>query len=146
MVTLFFQCFANKLGTEMFAIHGVCYAVSVLMESYTNGLHTFTVNRLSKVRGVTGKYKSHLWIIKRYGSLVLLLVAVSIMPSLFLLHGSVPFASCIPFVFVYCLHTVSLVMYETSGACLISMQKTDILKFDGVVGIAIRIPAVLLLY
>lgn len=103
------------------------------MESYTNGLYTFTVNRLSKVCGVAGKYKSHLWIIKRYG-------------SLFLLHGSVPVASCIPFVFVYCLHTVSLVMYETSGACLISMQETDILKFDGVVGIAIRIPAVLLLY
>lgn len=37
-------------------------------------------------------------------------------------------------------------MYQTSGACLISMQKTDILKFDGVISIVIRIPAVLLLY
>lgn len=101
VATLFFQCFASKLGTETFAIHGVCYAVSVLMESYTNGLYTFTVNRLNKVRRVAGKYKSHLWIIKHYGSLVLLLVAVSIIQSLFLLHGSVSVASCIPFYLLF---------------------------------------------
>ncbi len=32
---------------------------------------------------------------------------------------------------------------EVSAACLTSAQRTEILKFDGVIGIAVRIPIVL---
>ncbi len=140
IATLFFQCFASRLGTELFAIHSVCYSVAVLMEAYTNALHVFTLNRLSKVKGFLRKYKTHLWIFKKYGFLILSLVAISILPALLLLHGSVPVKSCIPFVFVYCLDLVSLLFYEVSAACLTSAQRTGILKFDGVIGIVVRIP------
>lgn len=146
IATLFFQCFASRLGTELFAIHSVCYTVAVLMEAYTNALHVFTLNRLSKVKGFLRKYKTHIWIFKRYGLVILLLVAISILPALWLLHGSVPVKNCIPYVFVYCLDSVALLFYETSGACLVSAQRTDILKFDGVIGIAVRIPMVLLTF
>lgn len=30
VATLFFQCFASKLGTEMFAIHGVVFVMRFL--------------------------------------------------------------------------------------------------------------------
>lgn len=33
---------------------------------------------------------------------------------------------------------------EVSAACLTSAQRTDILKFDGVIGIVVRIPIILL--
>lgn len=143
IATLFFQCFASRLGTELFAIHSVCFSVAVLMEAYTNALHVFTLNRLSKVKGFLRKYKTHLWIFKKYGCLILSLVAISILPVLWLLHGSVPVKSCMPFVFVYCLDSVALLFYEVSAACLTSAQRTEILKFDGVIGIAVRIPMVL---
>ena len=144
IATLFFQCFASRLGTELFAIHSVCYSVAVLMEAYTNALHVFALNRLSKVKGFLHKYKAHLWIFRKYGFLILSLVTVSILPALLLLHGSVPVKSCIPYVFVYCLDLVSLLFYEVSAGCLTSAQRTDILKFDGVIGIVVRIPIVLL--
>ena len=143
IATLFFQCFASRLGTELFAIHSVCFSVAVLMEAYTNALHVFTLNRLSKVKGFLRKYKTHLWIFKKYGCLILSLVAISILPVLWLLHGSVPVKSCMPFVFVYCLDSVALLFYEVSAACLTSAQRTEILKFDGVIGIEVRIPMVL---
>ena len=143
VATLFFQCFASRLGTELFAIHSVCYSVAVLMEAYTNALHVFTLNRLSKEKGFLRKYKMHLWIFKKYGSFILSLVAISILPALLLLHGSVPVKGCMPYVFVYCLDMVGLLFYEVSAACLTSAQRTEILKFDGVIGIAVRIPMML---
>mgnify|MGYP001132968848 CR=1 FL=1 len=113
------------------------------MEAYTNALHVFTLNRLSKVKGFLRKYKTHLWIFKKYGFFLLSLVAISILPALWLLHGSVPVKNCIPYVFVYCLDMVALLFYEVSAACLTSAQRTEILKFDGVIGIVVRIPMVL---
>mgnify|MGYP006868337734 FL=1 len=114
------------------------------MEAYTNALHVFTLNRLSKVKGFLRKYKMHLWIFKKYELPILSLVAISILPALLLLHGSVPVKSCMSYVFVYCLDMVVLLFYEVSAGCLTSAQRTDILKFDGVIGIVVRIPIILL--
>jgi len=144
IATLFFQCCASRLGTELFAIHSVCFSVSVLLESYTYSMNVFTVSRLSKVKTILHKYRAHFWIIRKYGLFVLSLVAVSIMPALLLLHGSVPIKDCIPFVFVYCLDSIVLLIYEVSDACLVSAQRTDILKFESMIGIAVRIPLILL--
>lgn len=106
-------------------------------------MYVFTVNRLSKIKGFANKYRAHVWILKKYSPFILLFVAVSIIPGLLLLHGAVPVKDCIPYVFVYCLASISLLFYEVSSACLVSAQRTDILKFEGIIGTLVRIPTVL---
>ena len=88
----------------------------------------------------------HLRILKVYSPFIIVSAGLTVLPALAILHGSVAFEDCIPFVFLYSLDVVSLILFETATGCLLACGATDVLRFNGIIGMVLRIPFVLIVH
>lgn len=146
IATITFNVFVSKLGTELYAVHSVCYALGVFTENCTNALHTFVNVRLSYCKDSLEKFCYMRLIRKRYCFTCILISYLISYILLIFMHGDVSIFSCLIYTALYCTEVIALVWYETYKAYLTSEGKTQYLKFGGIVGICIRIPIVIPAY
>lgn len=143
---VFTQIYASKLGTDLFAIHGVCFSVMVLLESYTNGLYTFVRKKLAMVTVVRRKMVVLKRILKVYTPIVGIAIELTVLPALAILHGAVSFKECVPFVFLMSTEVLTLLCFEPCAASLLTCGATGVLRFNGIISLGVRLilaPAVL---
>lgn len=144
VATVCYNIYASKLGTELYAVHSVCYAIGVFTENFTNALLTYEV--ISLVDKKQDKFKHCVAVAKKYS--VFIVVSSYFVCYLLLLftHGTVSITDCLLYTALYCTEIFALLLYEPMKAYLLSEGCTNYLKFGGVIGIFVRIPLVVIGY
>lgn len=142
IATLFYNIWASKLGTELYAIHAVCYNICTQEEYVSNAVYTFTLTYLKKFnkRDMYTEVKN---IIRKNMLPVTLIVYFVAFLLLALTHGSVNMKDCIIYLVVYVLDVIALFFYEVFKGYLVCNKQTSVTKNGGTIGILIRIPSVL---
>lgn len=145
IATFVYNIYASKLGTELYAVHAVCYSVCVFGEAFTNGLHNYVLMNLAKCEPKY-RYKETKNTLKNVWWMILLMDGAAGLILLTVIHGEVNLSMAAPYCLLYMADIISLILYEGFRANLTIAGKTDILRWGGMVAILIRIPMVLILY
>lgn len=141
---LFFGYMASKLNDGLYAIHCVCMGINNSLEDLTNNFKVFC---LTKVNRDKMSFKSQcIGLIKQYGIWVIPLEYVLSLLLLFLYHGKVGYLECLPWLMVYLTQCIGIIYYESMGASLSCYSRTEVLRYGGLIGIAVRIPFVWITY
>lgn len=138
IATIYYGVMASGLGTELYAIHSVCYAVCVFGEGFTNAFNSFQIVR-QKMVAKTRRYTLKKLLTKKYGWILTTLYIISVLPITYILKGDVPFLCVIGWVWVYCSDHFSLLFYEGNKAYLEAQEASRYLKYGGLVGGITRI-------
>lgn len=136
---LVYGAYASRLGSELYAIHNVCYTCGYFGENFTNGLYTYIVVRLKHVSKVKIRWKKMWDIVRVYGLQVLVAGYIGSLLAIIPLKGALSIQDCTPWLFVYCLEVISLVMYESYSAFLTVEEETKYIARGGIVGLIVRI-------
>lgn len=146
IATIFYNIYASKLGTELYSIHAVCYAIGIFTENFTNALFTFIIiSSASKPQGCN-KLQYCITVTRKYGMFIVITSYVTCYILLLFTHGAVDIKDCIIWTALYSTEVFGLLIYEPMQAYLTSECQTGYLRFGGMIGIFVRIPAVLLGY
>lgn len=143
VATMFYNIFASKLGTELYAIHAICYNICTQEEAISVSAYTFTLTHLKKTKGT---YTEAWEIIKKNLIKLIYITYITAGVLLVLTHGSVSIWTCVPYLIVYVSDIIALIFYEVFKGYLVTHQKTFIVKNGGIVGVFIRIPTVIIGY
>lgn len=144
VATIVFNIYVSKLGTDLYAIHCVCYAIGIFSENFTNALFTYEVITLANKS--SHKFQYCVKITKKY-AMFLIIAAYAVCYGLLLFtHGAVLLQSCLLYTGLYCTEIFALLLYTPMMAYLTSMQQTHYLKYGGIVGIMVRIPVTIIGY
>lgn len=143
IATIVYNVYASKLGTQMYAIHGVCYAFVGIIEAPTNGLNTYLVIFAQRI-SESNRFGYCVKTARKYGMAIVPFVYGFCFLMLILTHGKVPLSWCLPWMFLYASYTMTLVFYESMKSYLMSMHETGYLRYGGVIGMCVRIPFVVI--
>lgn len=144
VATIVFNIYVSKLGTGLYAIHSVCYAIGIFSENFTNALFTYEVITLANKSSY--KFKYCIKIIQKYAIFLIIASYVICYGLLLFTHGAVPLQSCLLYTGLYCTEIFALLLYEPMKAYLTSVQQTHYLRYGGMVGIMVRIPITIIGY
>lgn len=143
---LFYNSYASKLGTEAFAIHGICYSLAVYTEYCANSLYDYQLIRLKLVENKQKKFKVCLESWKRTFLPTVVISYITAGALLLVEHGEVSLSKCIiPFI-MYCSQIIWIQLYENMRGYLTSADRSDLLRWAGLIGIAVRVPYTLICY
>lgn len=135
---------ATHLGTELYAIHSVCYSIVCGAEEVTNALYLNQVTKLKKFTDFKEKYNQCKKNSKQtYVPAVLmnyLIVFLMVLP----MKGELSLTKVLFFVTFYGTQCIFIQMYENHRGFLTSCERTESLRFGGLIGIIVRIPISLL--
>lgn len=146
VATIIYNIYASRLGTELYAIHGICYSIATFTEYITNAQFNYQVVILSAISDVSKKWEKCKDILKKTVlPLTLIGYAMSFL-LLFLIHGDVHITDCVVPLIFYSSQVVFIQLYESLRGYLTSLKRTDLLKYAGLVGILTRIPVTLIAY
>lgn len=145
VATLFYNIYASKLGTELYAIHAVCYNICTQEEYISNALYTFSLTHILKFN-IKERYEEAKRIIKENIARLILIVYFIAFTLLLLTHGDVPMLNCVFYMLIYVSDIIPLIFYEVFKGYLVCAEKTSIIKNGGLIGILVRIPVVLIGY
>lgn len=143
VAVIVYGSYASKLGTAGYAIHAVCDDAMVFAEVYTNSIYFFQSTRLAKHPSVKRRFRFCIEIVKRYSGFILVLSYLFLPMVLFITHGKVSYLSCFLYSIVYYLRIIPLIFLESFKAYLAVQHQSKYLHYEGVVGIFIRIPSIL---
>lgn len=138
VATIYYGIFASNLGTQLYAIHSVCYAVSVFGENFTDSFNTFQIVRQKKVEEKK-RYHMKQLLLKKYGWKLTFIYIIGVLPVTYLIKGDIPFICVIGWVWLYCSDYISLLFYESNKAYLQAQEASKYLKYGGLVGGMTRI-------
>lgn len=138
--------YASKLGTAGYAIHAVCDDAMVFAEVYTNSIYFFQSTRLAKHHSAKRRLCLCIEIVKRYSGFIIVLSYLFLPMVLFITHGKVSYLSCFLYSLVYYLRIIPLIFLESFKAYLAVQRQSKYLRYEGIVGICIRIPIILVFY
>lgn len=143
VATIAYNALASSLGTELYAIHSVCYTLTTASEGTTGALYTYqTVDLIKKEPGLS-RFNRCITTMKTQGfKLVLITYLISFVLLLFT-HGDVPLSHCWIWLILYVSQSIALVFYESFSGYLTTEKQTAYLSFGGVCGILTRIPIAL---
>lgn len=135
---------ATHLGTELYAIHSVCYSIVCGAEEVTNALYLNQVTKLKKFTDFKEKYKHCIKNSKQtYIPAVLtnyLIVLLMVLP----MKGELSLTKVLFFATIYGTQCIFIQMYENHRGFLTSCERTESLRYGGLIGIIVRIPISLL--
>lgn len=147
VATIVFNIYASRLGTELYSIHAVCYALGIFTENFTNALYTYETVALSKKTvSLKNKFVYCIRLAEKYAGFLLLFGYGIAYLLLLFTHGKVPILDCVLYTGLYCTEIMTLLFYEPVRAYLTSEHQTKYLRYGGVFGILVRIPIVLVGY
>lgn len=146
VAVIVYGSYASKLGTAMYAIHAVCDDAMVFTEAYTNALYFFQSTRLVKHREASRRLRLCMGMVRRYSGFIVA-ISYTLLPIVLLItHGKVSYSDCFFYSLVYGLRVIPLIFLESFKAYLSVQRQSQYLRYGGVIGIAIRIPLVLVFY
>lgn len=146
VATVTYNIYASKLGTEMYAIHSVCYSIAVFTEYITNSLYDYQIVRLKAYNDIKDKFNTCMGILKKVLIPLTILGYFSSFLLLMMVHGKVSIQSCIIPLILYCSQVFFIQLYESLRGYLTSLRKSELLKWAGLIGIFVRIPVTLIAY
>ena len=146
VATLTYNIFASKLGTELYAIHSICYSIGLFTEYVTAAQFNYQVVSLNIVNGAKEKFKKCKEIFLKTSLPIAMVGYTSAFILLPILHGDVNIDSCYIPLIIYSAECILLLPYESMRGYITSLKRSDILKWTGLVGSIIRIPLVLITY
>lgn len=146
IATILYNAYASKLGTQLYSIHCICYSICVFTEDITECLYTYLIVKLHKVKYMYKKLNYCKKITKKYYSTLVIIGYILGYILLIFIHGDVPVVKCVLYTAIYCSDLFSHLLYTSMKAYLTYEQKTNYLKYGGVVGVSVRIPVVLIGY
>lgn len=146
VATIVFNIYASRLGTELYAVHCICYAVSAKTENITNCIYDFQISSLNRVSNIKDKFKTCRDNLKKMYVPVSIISFVFGITVLFFIHGVVDLKTCIIYTFIYYSQSLLIQSYESYKGFLSSVKATNYIAFCGLVGVFIRIPIALISY
>lgn len=140
IATLVFNVLASYLGTELYALHGIGYAIATTSEEITNAWYRYQIIRLHGIESKKEKYRNYLKVRKQ-----------TFLPSVFLsyslllclivpMHGETNLLQAFIVSCLYMTQCILLCIYENARGFLTSIGETKILRYGGLIGIVIRVP------
>lgn len=146
VATVVFNIYASKLGTELYAIHSICYSLSTNTENITNACYNFQIVRLSEKASTEEKYKVMDQLGKKYYWKVSIISTCFCCILMLFIHGGINLSKLLLYVFIYASQAWMIQLYENHRAFLTSIKETRCLMFGGLFGILVRIPITLVSY
>ena len=129
VATITYNIYASRLGTEVYAIHCICYSIATFTENITNAQFNYQLVRLVPYEGYKEKFKICIDILRKtFIPLSIIGYATSFILLLFL-HGDVAISSCILPLIVYCSQVILIQLYESLRGYLTSLKKSELLKW-----------------
>lgn len=144
VATTFFNVAASHLGTRYYVLHGIAYNIATSSEVITNEWYRMQVITLKNIVDKKAKYAKSVELQKRLavpGILMsYLLMFIMIVP----MHGEADLGETLLFSCLYLSQSVLLLGYESRRGLLTSLGATGVLRYNGLVGIVVRIPLTLI--
>lgn len=135
---------ATHLGTELYAIHGVCYSIVCGAEEVTNALYLNQVTKLKKFTDFKEKYKQCIKNSKQSYVPAVWMNYLIVFLMVLLMKGELSLTKVLFFVTIYGTQCIFIQMYENHRGFLTSCERTENLRYGGLIGIIVRIPISLL--
>lgn len=139
VATIIFNIFVSKLGTELYAIHSICYALEVFTEYGTSAFHMYCMVTLPKQNKQIRLEYLHK-IMKQYTPYIIIINYIACGLLLLVTHGVVDLRTCALYAILYCSQSIFIIPYESYRAYLLTEHKVNYLAFGGVCGILVRTP------
>ena len=140
VATVVFNVLASYLGTELYALHGIGYAIATSSEEITDVWYKYQVVRLHGIEDKKEKHKTYLKIRKQTFlpcvALSYLLLLCLIVP----MHGETNLLQAFIVSCLYMTQSILLCIYENARGFLTSIEETKVLRYGGLVGVLIRVP------
>lgn len=140
VATIVFNVLASYLGTELYALHGIGYAIATSSEEITDVWYKYQVVRLHGIEDKKEKHKTYLKIRKQTFlpcvALSYLLLLCLIVP----MHGETNLLQAFIVSCLYMTQSILLCIYENARGFLTSIEETKVLRYGGLVGVLIRVP------
>lgn len=135
---IFMRTTVSKMGTELYALYTVANAVEEFNENYVAAWEnylTVNVKRYEKERRfIVLKEK-----VRKYSKVMLLLICCSIPVTSFVLKGELSYANVLCSACLVALGNVFSLFERAFYAYLSACEKSNILRWDGIVGASVRI-------
>lgn len=146
IATVVFNIFASYLGTELYALHSIGYAIATNSETVTDVWYSYQILRLHNIEDVKEKYKKYKEN-RRKTFIPTVLICYGLLALLILpMHGETNLLQAFLISCLYETQAICLAIYENARGFLTSIQNTKILRYGGLIGILVRIPVVLISY
>ena len=131
---------ATHLGTELYAIHSVCYSIICGAEEVTNALYLNQVTKLKKFTDFKQKYNECLKNSKQTYIPAVLMNYCVIFLMVLPMKGELDLKKVLFFVSIYGIQCIFIQIYENHRGFLTSCERTEGLRYGGLIGILVRIP------
>lgn len=140
VATVVFNVLASYMGTELYALHSIGYAVATTSETITNEWYRYQIVRLHGIENKKEKYKKYLKLRKQTFLPSVVLCYALLLCLIVPMHGETDLLQAFIISCLYMTQCILFCIYENARGFLTSIEETKILRYGGLVGIAIRVP------
>lgn len=140
VATVVFNVLASYLGTELYALHGIGYAIATSSEPITSAWYQYQVIKLHEITNPSEKLIRCKEIQRKTFLPAIALSYVLMLILIIPLHGQTDLTSAFLISCLYMTQCFALCVYENAIGLLNSLEATKIVKWGGLVGIFVRIP------
>ena len=140
LATVIFNILASYMGTELYALHSIGYAISTTSETITNDWYRYQIIKLNGISNKKEKYNTYVKLRNQTFLPSVFLCFVLCFVLIIPMHGETNLLNAF---FVSCLYMtqcILLCIYENARGFLTSIEETKVLRYGGLVGILIRVP------
>lgn len=138
--TVVFNVLASYLGTELYALHGIGYAIATTSEEITDAWYRYQIIRLHGIEDKKEKYRNYLKVRKQTFLPSVFLCYILLLCLIVPMHGETNLLQAFIVSCLYMTQCILLCIYENARGFLTSIGETKILRYGGLVGIVIRVP------
>lgn len=131
---------ASHLGTQMYAIHGVCYAVASGVEEITAALYLNQIVKLKDIKNIVKKHERCQEIAKSTYFPAVIMCYVITIGMVFPMKGELNTVEVLYFSLLYGTQCMMIQLYENYRAFLTSCERTESLRLGGLFGFIVRVP------
>jgi len=137
--------YVSRLGTKLYAIHGICYSVLAFAEAFAGYFNTFQIIQLKKVEE-SERFVLCKKLNRKCGTFIVTLSYLSIPVILLVLHGKVDYWDYFFYSLLYCSDLVAVFFFESAKAYLTVQQQSKSLRYSGVIGMIVKVVFVTVCY
>lgn len=136
---LIYGVIASHMETEKYSIHTVCYAICINLELITSAYQATLMIKIPTQESYKNQKQRIIDMKKDVFPVIILLNYVFALIYLLLQHGSLPLASCFPYIIFYTFGVFGLYHCENYRTLCIMQGKPKILLLGSIIGSFIRV-------
>ncbi|MCI9585551.1 MAG: hypothetical protein HFH45_02830 [Bacilli bacterium] len=144
---LIYTLLASHLGTEMYAIHVICFAVAIKLEIITDAYQASQMINVPLNENYDKQYQVLTELKKQCSKIIIIANYVLCILYLVISHGSLPIEKCFPYIIFYSFSVFALLPYETYKTLCVCQGKSKFLVINAFIAVCIAIiPCILFLH